>query len=91
MWIADSLNQRIRKVDANGIISTVAGDGKPCYVSANNNCGDGGPASAAGFATPRALEFDEAGNLFVADTFNERIRRIEGIAAPFRHDGGIGP
>ena len=91
VWIADSLNQRIRKVDANGIISTVAGDGKPCYASANNNCGDGGPASAAGFATPRALEFDEAGNLFVADTFNERIRRIEGIAAPFRHDGGVGP
>ena len=91
VWIADSLNQRIRKVDAAGIITTVAGNGKSCYASANNNCGDGGPASAAGFATPRALEFDEAGNLYVADTFNERIRSIEGIAAPLRHNGGAGP
>jgi len=91
VWIADSLNQRIRKVDANGIISTVAGNGKPCYASPNNSCGDGGPASAAGFATPRALEFDGNGNLYVADTFNERIRRIDGVAAPSRHDGGIGP
>ena len=91
VWIADSLNQRIRKVDANGIITTVAGNGKSCYASANNNCGDGGPASAAGFATPRALEFDEFGNLYVADTFNERIRRIDGIAGPVGHNGGVGP
>jgi sugar lactone lactonase YvrE len=91
VWIADSLNQRIRKVDANGIITTAAGSGKTCYVSANNNCGDGGPASQAGFATPRALEFDEAGNLYVADTFNGRIRRIDGFAAPVHHPGGTGP
>jgi streptogramin lyase len=91
VWIADSLNQRIRKVDANGIITTVAGNGKSCYATERNNCGDGGPAAQAGFATPRALEFDEAGNLYVADTFNERIRRIEGISAPVRHYGGIGP
>ena len=91
VWIADSLNQRIRKVDAAGIITTVAGNGKPCYASANNNCGDGGPASTAGFATPRALEFDDAGNLYVADTFNERIRRIDGFAAPVRHPTAPGP
>src|SRR5437763_1896177 len=91
VWIADSLNQRIRKVDANGIITTVAGSGKTCYASENNNCGDGGPATAAGFATPRALEFDDAGNLYVADTFNERIRRIDGFAGPVRHPGGVGP
>jgi sugar lactone lactonase YvrE len=91
VWIADSLNQRIRKVDAGGIITTVAGNGKACYASPNNSCGDGGPASAAGFATPRALEFDGNGNLYVADTFNERIRRVDGVAGPFRHNGGIGP
>ena len=91
VWIADSLNQRIRKVDANGIITTVAGRGKPCYASANNNCGDGGPATDAGFATPRALEFDEVGNLYIADTFNERIRRVDGFAAPVHHPSAPGP
>ncbi|MDQ1502346.1 MAG: hypothetical protein QOD57_73, partial [Actinomycetota bacterium] len=80
VWIADSLNQRIRKVDAAGIITTAAGSGRTCYTTPENSCGDGGPATAAGFATPRALEFDEAGNLYVADTFNSRIRRIDGFA-----------
>jgi hypothetical protein len=91
VWIADSLNQRIRKVDAAGIITTAAGSGKTCYASANNNCGDGGPATAAGFATPRALEFDDAGNLYIADTFNERIRRIDGFAGAVRHPTAPGP
>jgi sugar lactone lactonase YvrE len=91
VWIADSLNQRIRKVDAAGIITTAAGNGKPCYASANNSCGDGGPATAAGFATPRALEFDDAGNLYIADTFNERIRRIDAFAGGVRHPTAPGP
>ena len=91
MWIADSLNQRIRKVDASGIITTAAGHGKACYYSSNNNCGDGGPASQAGFAVPRALEFDEAGNLYVCDTFNERIRRIDGFAGAVKRNTAPGP
>jgi sugar lactone lactonase YvrE len=91
VWIADSLNQRIRKVDAQGIITTVAGHGKACYYSSNNNCGDGGPAAQAGFAVPRALEFDEAGNLYVADTFNERIRRIDNFAGAVRRATAPGP
>jgi hypothetical protein len=76
VYIADSLNQRIRRVDAAGMISTVAGRGKPCYFSASNSCGDGGPPLEAGFATPRAVEATPAGDLYVADTFNERIRRV---------------
>lgn len=91
VWIPDSLNQRIRKVDAQGIITTVAGTGKACYYSSNNNCGDGGPAAAAGFAVPRAVDFDDAGNLYVADTFNERIRRIDGFAAAVRRTTAPGP
>jgi sugar lactone lactonase YvrE len=91
VWIPDSLNQRIRKVDAQGIITTVAGNGKACYYSSNNNCGDGGPAAAAGFAVPRAVEFDDAGNLYVADTFNERIRRIDSFAAAVRRSTAPGP
>jgi hypothetical protein len=76
VYIADSLNQRIRRVDAAGTIATVAGRGKACYFSTNNNCGDGGPPLEAGFATPRAVESTPAGDLYVADTFNERIRRV---------------
>ncbi|MGH8990323.1 MAG: hypothetical protein ACRDZ7_02210 [Acidimicrobiia bacterium] len=76
VYIADSLNQRIRQVDATGTITTVAGRGKPCYFSDSNNCGDGGPPLEAGFATPRAVEATAAGDLYVADTFNERIRRV---------------
>lgn len=76
VYIADSLNQRIRRVDAGGTITTVAGRGKACYFSTNNNCGDGGPPLEAGFATPRAVESTPAGDLYVADTFNERIRRV---------------
>jgi streptogramin lyase len=76
VYIADSLNQRIRRVDTAGMISTVAGRGKPCYFSASNTCGDGGPPLEAGFATPRAVEATPTGDLYVADTFNERIRRV---------------
>jgi sugar lactone lactonase YvrE len=91
VWIADSLNQRLRKVDANGIITTAAGNGKACYYSSNNTCGDGGPAAAAGFAVPRATDFDDAGNLYVADTFNERIRRIDNFAGAVRRSTAPGP
>ncbi|MDQ3944370.1 MAG: hypothetical protein M3357_04320 [Actinomycetota bacterium] len=76
VFIADSLNQRIRRVDSTGTIATVAGRGKACYFSASNNCGDGGPPLEAGFATPRAVEATPTGDLYVADTFNERIRRV---------------
>jgi hypothetical protein len=91
VWIADSLNQRIRTVDANGIITTVAGSGKTCYTAPDNTCGDGGPAADAGFATPRALDFDDVGNVYVADTFNSRIRRIDGFAAPVHRSTAPGP
>jgi sugar lactone lactonase YvrE len=91
VWIADSLNQRIRKVDASGIITTVAGNGEACYYSSNNNCGDGGPASEAGFAVPRALEFDDQGNLYICDTFNERVRRIDNFAGAVKHNSAPGP
>ena len=91
VWIADSLNQRIRKVDAAGIITTAAGSGRTCYTTPDNSCGDGGPATAAGFATPRALEFDQAGNLYVADTFNSRIRRVDGFAGAVHRSTAPGP
>jgi len=81
VYIADSLNQRIRVVDRSGTITSLAGRGTPCYYSARNPCGDGGPAQAAGFAVPRAIDVDGAGNLYIADTFNERIRKVDDVAA----------
>ncbi len=71
-YIADSANQRVRKVDAQtGIITTVAGSGTQGFA------GDGGPATAAAFSLPAALAFDAAGNLYISDFGNERIRRMD--------------
>jgi sugar lactone lactonase YvrE len=69
--IADTGNYRIRKVDAKtGIITTVAGTGTSGFS------GDNGPATAASFAFPFQITLDAAGNIFVSDTFNQRIRKI---------------
>jgi sugar lactone lactonase YvrE len=72
LYIADSGNERIRRVDPSGTIVTVAGSGAPGFS------GDGGPATAAQFDGPRGLAGDTAGNLFVADDNNHRVRRIDG-------------
>ncbi len=85
LFIADSMNQRIRSVDTGGMITTVAGRGKACYFSSHNTCGDGGPPLEAGFATPRAVEVNGHGALYIADTFNERIRVIQAVAVPAGH------
>ncbi len=72
LYIADSANHRIRRLDlATGLISTVAGTGT------ENFSGDGGLAAAAALDTPSALALDPAGNLFVADTGNHRVRRVD--------------
>ena len=68
LYIADAANARIRKVTSYGIISTVAG--------ANPGLGDGGPAEAAGLSTPSGIAIDSEGNLYIADTDNNRIRKI---------------
>ena len=71
LYIADSQNQRIRKVDAAGVITTVAGFGRRGYG------GDGGPAVGARLAVPRGVAADGAGNLYIADTWNHRIRKVD--------------
>jgi uncharacterized protein (TIGR03437 family) len=67
LFIADQINQRIRKV-SNGIITTVAGNGSAGYS------GDGGPAISAELSGPAGMSFDAAGNLYIADRDNNRIR-----------------
>jgi DNA-binding beta-propeller fold protein YncE len=71
IYIADSGNERIRRIDSSGTITTVAGTGATGFA------GDGGPALAAQFDGPRAVAGDTAGNLYVADDNNHRVRRID--------------
>ncbi len=72
IYISDSTNNRVRKVDAaTGTITTVAGNGTRDF------CGDGGPANKACLAFPMGLANDKDGNLFIADARNHRIRRVD--------------
>ncbi len=85
VYIADAFNYRIRRVDADGNISTIAGTG------ASGFSGDGGPATAAQLNAPQSVTADSAGNVYIADTFNHRIRRLTpaATAAPRISAGGI--
>ena len=71
LFIADTDNHRIRKVDASGVITTVAGTGVLGFG------GDGGPAVQAQLNESRGLAVDSAGNLFIADSRNDRIRKVD--------------
>ncbi|HRH10260.1 MAG TPA: hypothetical protein PLU73_02045 [Bacteroidia bacterium] len=73
VYITDKNNVRIRIVNNFGIISTFAGTG----ISGFN--GDGGSATNAEFRNPTGLEFDASGNLYVVDTYNLRIRKINNL------------
>jgi len=69
--ISDGLNNRIRKVNAStGIISTVAGNGN------NSALGDSGPATFAFIKSPKGVTVDVAGNIYIADRLNHRIRKV---------------
>ncbi|MFJ4126130.1 RICIN domain-containing protein [[Kitasatospora] papulosa] len=70
VYFSDYHNHQIRKITTDGKISTVAGDGKGAYR------GDNGPAASAQLFHPRELAVDGAGNLYVADGNNHRIRKI---------------
>lgn len=76
MYIAETLGNRIRKVSANGIISTYAGTGSAGLS------GDGGDATKARLNAPMDLAVDSAGNLYVADSGNQRIRKISPPTLP---------
>ena len=85
VYVADTGNQRVRKIDvATGIVSTVGGIGTPGYS------GDGETGAAARLARPRGLAVDATGNLYVADSANHRVRRIDsatGIITTFAGSG----
>src|SRR5271157_2726352 len=91
LYIADYYNNRIRKVSG-GTITTVAGNGTLGYS------GDGGPATSASLYWPQGVAVDSAGNLYIADTGNQRIRKVSGgtittVAGngAYRYSGDGGP
>jgi len=88
LYIADTFNARVRKVDTTtGLISTVAGSGP------GGNSGDGGAATVAQLNAPRGLAVDARGNLFIADTGNNRVREVlasTGVIIAFAGAGGAG-
>ena len=76
LFIADSYNNRIRKVDASGTITTIAGSGATGFALGRFG-GDGGPATEAWLRSPFAVAVDGAGNVFIADLANDRIRKVD--------------
>ena len=68
LFVADTGNNRIRKITPQGLVSTVAGEGTAGYVD--------GPATQAQFDGPVGVACDAHGNIYVADTYNDRIRKI---------------
>ncbi len=101
LYIADAVNNRIRKLATNGIITTIAGTGKAGYS------GDGGPALSATLQIPEQAEMDVFGNLYIADSYNNVIRKVgtngiittvagngfgassEGATGAYAGDGGL--
>jgi sugar lactone lactonase YvrE len=99
IYVADRGLQIIRQIAPSGIISTVVGNGTAC-ASSTSSCGDGGSAFNAQLNTPTAVAFDTTGNMYIADTLNQKIRKVSastsivttiagtGVAG-FGGDGGL--
>jgi sugar lactone lactonase YvrE len=86
VYIADTNNSVIRKVDSSGIIHTFAGNGGFAYS------GDGGPATSAALQFPIGVALDSAGNLYIADTSNNVVRKVDtaGIIHTVAGSGAFG-
>ena len=86
IYVSDSYNQVIRKITPDGTINTIAGSGSGAFG------GDGGSALSASLFVPSGLAIDRAGNLFIADFANQRIRKINtsGIISTYAGNGTAG-
>ena len=74
VYVVDHLNHRIRKIDADGIITTYAGGGSG---NEGGYDGDGGPATPATLNFPSFITLNSAGKLFIADRDNDRVRKVD--------------
>ena len=86
IFVADTYNHQIRKVDSRGIVSTVAGTGEAGFS------GDGGPSESAVFDTPVAVDVGADGSVYIADQGNFRIRRVDltGVVSTVAGNGDQG-
>ena len=93
LYLSDSSHHRVRKVSPDGIITTVAGSGPTTSEAPGDFAGDGGPATEARLYYPDGLAVDAAGNLFIADTGNHRIRKVspDGTITTVAGSGPTGP
>jgi len=91
LLVADTYNHRIRRIDRQGVITTVAGNGQAKYA------GDSGPAREASLNNPQSIALDRDGNMLIADTYNHVVRRVDrhrmimtlaGTEPGFAGDGG---
>lgn len=84
VYIADAMNNRVRRVGPDGVIWTVAGNGNSGYS------GDGGPATSALLNGPSALALNAQGDLYFQDYGNRRIRKVTrgGIISTYAGNGG---
>ncbi len=89
IYIADTYNNRIREVNTSGIISTFAGNGFNRVGGYGGYSGDGGPATAAELDEPYGIAVDKLGNVYIADTHNQVIRKVNtsGIISTFAGNG----
>ena len=86
VFIADTVNNRVRKLSAAGTITTIAGTGT------GGSLGDGGPAVGAQLKGPSGIAVDDEGNVYVADTGNHRVRKIDttGVITTLAGTGAAG-
>ena len=88
VYIVDTWNERIRKVTS-GTITTVAGNGTTCS-SPTAACGDNGAATSAELNFPNGVALDSSSNIYIADTSDERIRKVaNGTITTFAGNGTI--
>ncbi len=91
LYLADDANNVIRKVAAGtGIITTVAGNGYQAGTAFGGFGGDGGPALLAEINHPFGVLVDKTGNLYIADTDNYRVRRVDGVTGVITTVAGNG-
>ena len=91
LFIGDSWNHRIRKIDVNGNVTTLAGGGDTIGVQSQGNYKDANDTLAR-FNVPCGMSIDADGNLYVADAYNHRIRKVtpEGVVTTVAGTGDIG-